>query len=387
MRKIIFFITILYMFANCEVKANNLILFSHENKYGYVDESLNVIILPKFRSAEHFSNLGYAIVCYQNGKNAVLDKEENVYLESENNLIYHLGEDLYSYSLPSMKSEIIRLRDEKIIASDLQSNCYAGTDRFILVSFPNENSQYSFIDFEGNRILPNLQMKKYSYPFYEGRAVTTNEDWEWVIIDLEGNNISNHDFYRLGQHYSEGLLPVQTKDYVTGYVNPNGQFEFKLPFVVSDIPEVTNFQNGYALIKQAQDVWNVIDKGGNVISNNLNISTASDFSDGLSKISIIDIFSKIRKYGFIDTNGNYFIPPILDDCDSFHNGYSRIVYNGREGLLNTKGIVFWSDQIMEGNVVGEVINTDYSEGRSINKIGIGNYWIKPVTDSRNEGTR
>ena len=196
----------LFVLFSCKTNAYNLILFSYENKYGYVDENFNIVITPKFKTAEKYSSLGYAVVSYQNRKYAVIDKNGNVLFEADTSLIYHMGEDLYSYSLSDMKNAIIRLRDKKVIADNLASRGYAGIDKYILVSFLDEESQYSFIDFEGNRILPKLFMKKYSYPFYEERAIITKDNWEWSIIDLQGNEIAGLDFYRLV------YCPIQTTE-------------------------------------------------------------------------------------------------------------------------------------------------------------------------------
>ena len=41
------------------------------------------------------------------------------------------------------------------------------------------------------------------------------------------------------------------------------------------------------------------------------------------------------------------IEPIFEYADSFFQGYARIVYQGRDGIINTSGEIFWSDEIVK----------------------------------------
>jgi hypothetical protein len=38
---------------------------------------------------------------------------------------------------------------------------------------------------------------------------------------------------------------------------------------------------------------------------------------------------------------------MFEKADSFNSGYARIIYQGRDGILNTEGQLFWSDEIIE----------------------------------------
>jgi hypothetical protein len=105
----------------------------------------------------------------------------------------------------------------------------------------------------------------------------------------------------------------------------------------------TNFKEGYAIVQTMLNpsTWRVINNEGKFVSDELHISFANDFSCGLSCIK------EDKGYGYINTNGDMVIEPVFEDADSFYQGYARIVYKGRDGLINTEGKIFWSDGIVK----------------------------------------
>ncbi|GHU09267.1 hypothetical protein FACS1894151_06670 [Spirochaetia bacterium] len=348
-------IFIIYSFISYGIMAQDLIPFAFNGLYGYVDDKLNVIIPPKYDRAGYFSDDGYAVVRYPGTQSEVINKCGETLLRVRTGIIYNVCEDLFSYQSNEYGSIIIRLSDNKIIANGTGINGPVYGNGYILATFTDDD-RYRFLDHNGNRVLAHLQMKRPSYSFFEQRAVITKSDWSTVIIDMGGNTVGNLDIYRIGQKYSEGLIPVQISDGTTGYVNLSGEFAFKIPFIVSDVPEATDFQNGYALIKIQQNpsLWKIINREGQTISGNLQIRTAEKFSNSLSLISVNN--AGTVKYSYVNTKGEFIVTPLLDNADTFENGYARIIYNGRDGLINILGKIFWSDDIINKNPTGYIIN-------------------------------
>jgi hypothetical protein len=173
-----------------------------------------------------------------------------------------------------------------------------------------------------------------------------------MIIDLAGNIVGNLSFRRLGQTYSEGLLPAQTSDGITGYVDLSGKFSFVIPFEASDYIRATDFRGGHALIKTQDNppAWNVINNKGTIVSGSIEASDVWEFSDGFSLVFGYKGRTGSR-YGYVDTRGTFFVRSVLDSADDFKNGYARIRYQGRDGLLNVQGQVCWSDEIIAGKPV------------------------------------
>lgn len=175
---------------------------------------------------------------------------------------------------------------------------------------------------------------------YEG------ENRDIRIIDVNGNFYGDLDFLRAGWYFSEGFLPVETKDGRTGYLNKNGEVAFYVPIVHygEERLSATDFIGGYALIQTLSDppMWQVINNKGEFVSDEMPLSWADPFRDGLSRVRLTN-----GAYTFFKTDGEQLIDLIFDDADSFYQNYARIVYQGRDGLINTKGDIFWSDEIVK----------------------------------------
>lgn len=355
-------IIVITLFLNVGLFAQDLIPFAYHGKYGYVNTDLHIIIPPKYDRADNFFDDGYAVVRIFSNKiiNQVINKHGDVLISSDaEGLIYHICNNLFSYEKDD-DSVVVKLPENKIICN---SGAYDGHNKgegYILATFQNE-PRYRYIDHEGNIVLDHLQLTRYSYSFSQQRAVIMDwavkkEDWKTRIIDMKGNTIGNLDIYRIRQKYSEGLIPAQTTDKKTGYINKDGKFEFKISFICSDYPAATNFKEGYALIqiKENPDLWQIINTKGQSVSKNLSVNSAEEFSNGLSCVSVYN--SKQNKYGYINTRGEFIIDTILDSADTFNNGFARIVYNNKEGLLNMQGKIFWSEDIINGHPSEGLIN-------------------------------
>lgn len=336
--------------------SQELIPFSYNGRCGYINSKFNIVIEPRFTHAGHFSSEGFASVYTINYYEGIPSRREYIINRSGEIImtaypaIQHIYGDLYSLNtFPENESVIIRLNDKKIIAKDA-GGYPASNDGYFLAAFTYEEKRYYFLDFNGNKVLAHLNMNRPSASFFEQRASITNEDWEPQIIDMKGNVVGNITFNNLGGKYSEGLIPAEAKNGVTGYVNRSGNFAFTIPFLTEEIPRATNFCGGYAAIKTNENpsVWKVINVQGQIVSGNILVNDMWDFSDGLSLVSIYNFEKKESKYGYVNTRGEYLVSPILENADDFKNGYARIVYNGKEGLLKTNGKVIWSSDIMKG---------------------------------------
>ena len=161
---------------------------------------------------------------------------------------------------------------------------------------------------------------------------------------MDGNFYGDVELQRAGWCFSVGLLPAESKDGRTGYVDRNGEFAFLVPIINEGNEDLcaTNFNNGYALIQTTIDppIWRVINNKGEFLSDELNFLSAKEFSDGLSLIKTMD-----NCYGYICPNGDFAIDPVFNEADSFFQGYARIKYQGRDGIINTAGKIFWSDDL------------------------------------------
>ena len=341
--------------AAISTEADNVILIPFYSKgfYGYVNSALQVVIRPKFEKAGHFTSDGFAIAYIGLIKPAIINIQGNVVKSLSYGTIYHIYGDIYEFQGSEINERyIIRIKDNKVIAEQAGSNGMTTKEGYIMGIFPYEEKRHCFIDFDGNKVLTHLNMNRPSYSFFDQRARITDEDWNPRIIDMEGNNVGDFSFVSIGQRYSEGLIPAGTADGITGYLDKSGSFSFTVPFVSDNgIPDATDFSGGYAAVKTSNYNWKIINADGQIVSENLSVDYMNEFSDGLSMILIYNPATDERKYGYVNTKGEYLVRPILDVADDFKNGYARIEYNGREGLLKTNGKVIWSSDIMKGSPV------------------------------------
>lgn len=328
------------------------ILFSHNKFYGYLDRQLQIIIPPIYTRGFDYTDHGYALVSYtdENGLRElrILDTEGNIMVKENNDDINLIYDDIISYSRNGgLSAKTVRFRDNKLIADVLGSSASVVENDIIILARFSPASERGFINSAGKRILPDLELRRMSSGFCEDRAVIyEGENWDIRIIDIDGNFYGSLDFLRTESYFSEGLLPAETKDGQTGYVNRDGEFAFLVPIVNYGDYRLyaTDFNGGYAVIMTISDtsVWRIINNQGEYVSDELQLHWASSFRDGLSRVRLLNY-----KYMFINTKGEPLLDLLFDDAFSFHNGYARIVYEGRDGLINTEGTIFWSDEIVK----------------------------------------
>ena len=314
----------IFSFLGCHtpaISAIDLIPFCFEGKYGYLNSELQIAIKPQFignvgfRITQHFSKEGFAVVSfgpYMSSGAAIIDKKGNKILSLNYGEIKHIYDDLYNF-----QNYIIRLKDKKIIASNVIIRGASSKGEYILAEFYNEDQRYVYIDSEGNRVLQHLKPTRYSCSFFEQRAVVTTEDWEkeiWTtqIIDTEGNVVSKIPFWSLGCYFSEGLLPAHAKDGRKGYINRSGEFEFLLPNFFSyeaGVIQATDFSDGYAAfqISEKPETWRIINKQGQFVSEAINVNEMEKFSDGLSLVRVINWETRKNLYGYVNTSGKFIV--------------------------------------------------------------------------------
>jgi hypothetical protein len=373
-RKVIVSCIIFILIVSC-ISADGLSVFKINDRYGYVNENLRIVIPPVYSRADPFNKKGYAIVSrktaqYQFIQDVIDTSGES--LLSSSSIIFgsNVYEDWYILTLGS-KTKLINIETKEYASGDFNymlSN-YTDTD-LIPVSIPKGNNlwEFGYVTAKGNVAFSNKKFGT-NYGFSNGRAIVgdlENRNKYSAIIDESGAFIT--DYILAGTHirFSEDLLAVKLVESVggqTGYMNRNGQMEFYVPITYSQgvkggyVLDATPFNEGYALIKTSKEpaIWRVINSKGEFVSEELSILAGYQFHDGFSMVNRYDANRKLC-WSFIDTNGKLLVDFIFDSAKEFINGYAQIVYKGRDGLIDTKGEVFWSEDIVAGRVIAQSIN-------------------------------
>jgi hypothetical protein len=136
--------------------------------------------------------------------------------------------------------------------------------------------------------------------------------------------IDNDPLFKIEKLNSEGDMNSGNQG---GYLNSKG--EIVLPFQNS---YEYNFTNGAAAVFY-QNKWQIINKKGDVISDDLKYS-AFEYPEGLGLVQ--EPFWE-GKYGFINLAGEVEIPMQFDYAYSFSDGLAVVNINGKFGYIDKKG--------------------------------------------------
>ncbi len=232
------------------------------------------------------------------------------------------------------------------------------------------SGSWGFIDKQGAYIFKNTYPEVQS--FYNGiAAVKEHGDWgyinkqgEWIIkpqykevkrfaeslaaVSIKGkwgyidinNNLKIQAQYIEAYNFKDGLARVLTKT-GWGFINASGAFVTQ-----SEFEKLMPFANNMARVKNGK-MWTYINRKGKLIG--VQFINAEDFSDNAAKVRIDS------GWGFIDTTGNWLLPPIYEAVGDFVNGFARVRTGRLSGSLqpinwkfiNKKGQHVFEDLLFE----------------------------------------
>ena len=206
-----------------------------------------------------------------------------------------------------------------------------------IISFstsPNDRYEFSFTEENGN-FLFKQELRK-CYGFYSDVAVVILMNWDYAILDREGN-ISTKTFLQLGQRFSEGKNFAKFQDSTTGVVDAQGNILFKIDVKSTDgYLDATDFYADRAIIKNSETTYALIDDKGNIIKIFNNISYPRYFSCGLSLVQI-KVNNKTQ-YNYLNTEGNFISKINFDEAHDFENDYALVKSGCETFYINTDGV-------------------------------------------------
>jgi len=249
---------------------------------------------------------------------------------------------------------------------------YASTFSDGLGMTVTRDGRLGFIDATGRTAIPHEF--KWSQGFYDGLARVTTMDGRCGFIDHGGKMVFEIDRHALCARFSGGLaaigLPKRSGDPASGctygYLNRNGKLAIPPRF-----DRAEDFYNGYAAVRVGEK-WGLIDTTGRLVMEPMYESIAtwvsSGYEDGLIPVrqkrlwGAADISGKLLiaakykrleafrgglacaqdssgKFGYIDTQGDWAIPPTFDWASPlFDNGRAAVWVAGRHiALIDTEG--------------------------------------------------
>lgn len=343
-KKILVFMCLVLCYIS--IFAENLHLFKYNNKYGYINDKKEVVIKPQYDFAEKFYN-DYAIVGCINEKgqhfySLINKKNENVDSKLNNtSTFYDLGNGWFYSNFDRFLYNV----NTKIMAD-------IGFSKVRGIYYPTEDYYISidnkFMSLNGEMIHLKNDNYIHTYPMVEGLAFAKDNDWNQVLIDIEGNVVVK-DVFDCASEFSEGFMSISTKN-DSGYINNKGEYiihcSFEPNFHEFWPPGINYpFKEGVAVPQVDYKVYKMYDNKGKEIMSETKLNYCSYCNDGL----ILCQKEENGEFGYLNKKGKQEINFIFDSASDFYNGYAQVVYQGKDAVIDKKGNLYYSEDIINGN--------------------------------------
>jgi hypothetical protein len=327
-------------------------------QWGYIDKTGKLVIEPRFKEASVFSdglarvvltdNFGY-IDC--TGKLVIEDK----YFEADD-----FSEGVAFALEISIPGRLIFIDKKGNVALSPKDKGVGVNHRY-----PRFSGGYAalyighgcgVLDKHGKVLVKPEYMHLDNFSHGLARAFVRDEKWgKWGYMNTSGR-LAIPAKFDLAYSFSEGLacvgVEVGDERYKLGYINPKGEYAFKLDFETARI-------SGDSGMDQYEDVW------------------GWRFSDGLARVR-----SSIEPYhwGYIDKKGKFVIPPQFEHACDFAGGLARVYDDdGKISFIDTRGkTAFRVSAYHSEDFVGELAQV--SDGDKIGYINRKGECVWPLTE-------
>lgn len=191
-------------------------------------------------------------------------------------------------------------------------------------------TKWGYIDKKGAlTITPQFD---FAYPFQYKRAAV-QQGRLWGFIDADGKFIGTPDYRWAGQ-FSGDFAPVQTSIGRLAFINHVG--EAVLPGKIELTPAWTTasglgFAAGLAPAASGKG-WGYLDTTGQWAIPP-QYENAFGFAEGAAPVQVGG------RWGFIDQRGKFVVNPQYDTASEFYEGYARVGNGGKVGFLDRNGRV------------------------------------------------
>ncbi|MBK6341930.1 MAG: WG repeat-containing protein [Flavobacteriales bacterium] len=300
--------------------------------WGYVDNTGNMVIPPKYKHCFPFGESGYAAV-----KDAVTDKPGFINVKGEALRTDPADFVLISGLFGGKDAQGFSCGRAPVRIGDLWG--FMGTDGKMAIP-----AKYDKVEpFEGCFAVVMLGKKQYILTA-DGKEVPVSDP---NIVDVKGfkNGLSPfkqkdkmHGFMDGDQtivipaqflsvgYFTGELAWAKTKEGKVGFINRKGEWVITAQF---DAAEDFDEASGMARVKQA-DAWMYVARDGSIMRMT-DTQVWGDFSDGLAK------GKKGELFGFFDKSGTWVIQPQFQGVRDFKNGYAAAKQGEKWGFIDTAG--------------------------------------------------
>lgn len=353
----LFFLLLANISCDCLAQnPNHRFMIFVNRKAGYIDETGKVVIPPKFLAAGEFStglaavrvNGGYGYIdeqgtfvipaqydyalgfsgglaqVYVNKKSFFIDSSGKKVFEAEYSKISAFKNGRAMVTTLNNKHGFIDCRG-KLVIDTMYAQIRAFSEGLAVVS--TGYNLYGIIDTLGQTVVPNNKFRlisDFSGDYARAFAFLTPEEkaqklTSIVIIDRTGNVVLTRQYeknVKIMEEPHDGIVRIHLYDKdsrsfhyddpLVGYMNLKGDIIFSN----NQYNAGKNFSNNRAFIRSKGGLYSLIDTKGKIVKELFCESVLEPgFRKGLAFVKVKD------KWGLIDTNANFLIPPTYQGID------------------------------------------------------------------------
>lgn len=303
-------------------------------RMGYIDKTCQLIIEPRFKLADMFSD-GLAAVRVVGGGRRIkyIDRTGRIVIDSREGIFHVSDNTIPLYPLFTFKEGVRRFRssngkfgfmgeDGEIIINPIFDWASSFSESLSAVKV---GKLWGYINKTGEFVI-DLKFDNYPGSFSEGLAYVVL-DGKYGYIDKQGTIVIEPRFDS-AYPFSEGLAAVEI-DGKWGYIDKNGKF-----VITPKFDEWLGFFKEGRTIVAIDSEWQVIDRTGRIVveAGKYSYCRESGFSEGLSVVKDIS-----DMYGFINTEGKLVIGFNFGYAYPFSESLAAVEVSGKWGFINKNG--------------------------------------------------
>lgn len=327
---------------------NKLYKASLNNKYGIIDENLNIKI--DMINDEIYSNNKNILVLNEKEK-YLLDKNFNkkILKNYYSNIQLGIGNYLYINSdnkygiidfdeivkISPKYNELVNLNNKNILIGYIgKENYFINLDKNIekKINYENysmesmnramvlKNGKIGYINELGEEVISTEYDGGFLYKEEKDFIQLKKED-SWYLLNLKTSKSKKIPFEDIGE-YKDGLMVVK-KEEKFGYIDKEGKIKIPLNYTIAE-----DFNNGLAIVSS--------DKGFGVINKKGKRIIPLLYDEILIKDSYIYI-KKDRKYGLYSKKGEEILPIIYDKLGTVNEDFIFFKNRNEAGLIKLNG--------------------------------------------------
>lgn len=350
-----YFLIYLFFVFPCFIFSKSLTVYKKNNLYGLLDNNLKIIVNAEYKHISISNDKRYFYLNTKTESNAcfIINSDGKICWNgaAEDYIEPIFGE--YFFDMKQTESGInfilinAKSRSEKKLNNAHEifqvKNTSEHPDSFS-VRYNSEGAIYN-LDLKRKKI--EKQMEKLNRPlvFPEINGAMAYGRGKG-IINSNGKVIAK-DLIDCAFNFTQGLMPVITNS-KSGFINNNGDFVFLCPIFYEKssggyCPSLNcNFSEGYAFVPTERFSGTIYNLNGDIIKNQLPYLSDYVYTDGW-----ICVYDKNEKYNFLSHCGNKISDSDFDYAEQFVNGYAIIKINGKDAIIDTKGNIFYSEDLKE----------------------------------------